>query len=63
MRQCLRAISRANTQVSRAESIRAFRILPNEFSLDDGLMTPTLKLKRRAITGAYAADIDALYMR
>ncbi|MET7620664.1 AMP-dependent synthetase/ligase [Streptomyces sp. NPDC005408] len=61
--QIQRAISRANTRVSRAESIRAFRILPNEFSLDDGLMTPTLKLKRRAIAGAYAADIEALYAR
>ena len=39
------------------------RVGPNEFSVDDGLMTPTLKLKRRAITGAYAADIDALYTR
>lgn len=61
--QIQRAISRVNTRVSRAESIRAFRILPNEFSMDDGLLTPTLKLKRRAITGAYAADIDALYTR
>lgn len=61
--QIQRAVSRANTRVSRAESIRAFRVLPNEFSVDDGLMTPTLKLKRRAITGAYAADIDALYTR
>ncbi|WP_327327090.1 AMP-dependent synthetase/ligase [Streptomyces sp. NBC_01210] len=61
--QIQRAVSRANTRVSRAESIRAFRILPNEFSLDAGLMTPTLKLKRRAIAGAYAADIDALYTR
>ncbi|MFI2346045.1 AMP-dependent synthetase/ligase [Streptomyces sp. NPDC019443] len=59
--QIQRAVSRANTQVSRAESIRAFRILPNEFSVAEGLMTPTLKLRRRAITGAYAADIDALY--
>lgn len=61
--QIQRAVSRANTRVSRAESIRAFRILPQEFSMDSGLMTPTLKLKRRAITGAYAADIKALYTR
>ncbi|MET7711669.1 AMP-dependent synthetase/ligase [Streptomyces sp. NPDC005407] len=59
--QIQRAVSRANTQVSRAESIRAFRIMPSEFSVAEGLMTPTLKLRRRAITGAYAADIDALY--
>ncbi|NUK01005.1 AMP-dependent synthetase/ligase [Streptomyces lunaelactis] len=61
--QIQRAVSRANTRVSRAESIRAFRILPHEFGLDDGLMTPTLKLKRRAIAGTYAADIAALYTR
>ncbi|MCP3818367.1 AMP-dependent synthetase/ligase [Streptomyces sp. A3M-1-3] len=61
--QIQRAVSRANTRVSRAESIRAFRILPNEFTMADGLMTPSLKLRRRAITGAYAADIEALYAR
>ncbi|MFD3440222.1 AMP-dependent synthetase/ligase [Streptomyces sp. NPDC058685] len=61
--QIQRAVSRANTRVSQAESIRAFRILPREFTLDSGLMTPTLKLKRRAIAGAYAADINALYRR
>lgn len=61
--QIQRAVSRANRRVSRAESIRAFRILPNEFSLDAGLVTPTLKLRRRAIAGAYAADINALYTR
>lgn len=33
----------------------------HEFCLDDGLMTPTLKLKRRAMAGTYAADIAALY--
>ncbi|WP_455351566.1 AMP-dependent synthetase/ligase [Streptomyces sp. SYSU K217416] len=61
--QIQRAVSRANTRVSRAESIRAFRILPTEFTLADGMMTPSLKLRRRAITGAYAADIEALYAR
>lgn len=59
--QIQRAVSRANTRVSRAESIRAFRILPREFSVDDGLMTPSLKLKRRAIARVYAGEIDALY--
>ncbi|MEV6652050.1 AMP-dependent synthetase/ligase [Streptomyces sp. NPDC051219] len=61
--QIQRAVSRANTLVSRAESIRAFRILPNEFSMEEGLMTPSLKLRRGAITRAYAADIEALYAR
>ncbi|MER6616156.1 AMP-dependent synthetase/ligase [Streptomyces xantholiticus] len=56
-----RAVTIANSAVSRAESIRAFRILPNEFSMDDGLMTPSLKLRRGAIVKAYAADIEELY--
>lgn len=56
-----RAVTMANSAVSRAESIRAFRILPTEFSMADGLMTPSLKLRRGAIVKAYAADIDELY--
>jgi long-chain acyl-CoA synthetase len=56
-----RAVSTANTAVSRAESIRDFRILPAEFTVADGLLTPSLKIRRRAIVRAYAAEIDALY--
>ncbi|MFJ9420108.1 AMP-dependent synthetase/ligase [Streptomyces sp. NPDC101227] len=56
-----RAVARANSAVSRGESIRAFRILPGEFSQEDGLMTPSLKLRRAAIVRAYAAEIDAMY--
>ncbi|MGA5699161.1 AMP-dependent synthetase/ligase [Peterkaempfera bronchialis] len=56
-----RVVVTANTAVSRAESIRAFRILPEEFSVGQGLLTPSLKLRRRAIVKAYAADIDELY--
>ena len=56
-----RAVAAANTAVSRAESIRAFRLLPEEFSLEQGLMTPSLKLRRAAITERYADDIEELY--
>ncbi|MFE0189821.1 AMP-dependent synthetase/ligase [Streptomyces sp. NPDC058989] len=58
-----RAVARANASVSRAESIRAFRVLPGEFSQESGLMTPSMKLRRAAIVRAYAAEIDALYAR
>ncbi|MEE1824572.1 AMP-binding protein [Streptomyces sp. BE20] len=57
-----RAVAAANTAVSRAESIRAFRLLPREFGLDQGLMTPSLKLRRAAITEYYADDIEELYV-
>ncbi|MFC8448004.1 AMP-dependent synthetase/ligase [Kitasatospora sp. NPDC057223] len=56
-----RAVAAANTAVSRAESIRAFRLLPEEFTLEQGLMTPSLKLRRAAITERYAEDIEELY--
>ncbi|MFE6974991.1 AMP-dependent synthetase/ligase [Streptomyces sp. NPDC057682] len=56
-----RAVVAANTAVSQAESIRTFRILAHQFSEEHGLLTPSLKLKRRAIETAYAAEVDALY--
>ncbi|MBO8200305.1 long-chain fatty acid--CoA ligase [Streptomyces smyrnaeus] len=56
-----RAVVAANTQVSQAESIRTFRILATPFTEEDGLLTPSLKLRRAAIEVAYAAEIEALY--
>jgi long-chain acyl-CoA synthetase len=56
-----RAVVAANTQVSQAESIRTFRILAAPFTEEEGLLTPSLKLKRAAIESAYAAEIEALY--
>ncbi|MFE5628077.1 AMP-dependent synthetase/ligase [Streptomyces sp. NPDC056470] len=56
-----RAVVAANTLVSQAESIRTFRILAHPFSEEHGLLTPSLKLKRKAIENAYAAEVEALY--
>ncbi|GGL80610.1 long-chain acyl-CoA synthetase [Streptomyces fumigatiscleroticus] len=56
-----RAVVAANTLVSQAESIRTFRILAQPFTEEHGLLTPSLKLKRRAIEKAYAAEVEALY--
>ncbi|MGW4897943.1 AMP-dependent synthetase/ligase [Kitasatospora sp. NPDC004240] len=56
-----RAVAAANASVSRAESIRAFRLLPREFGLEQGLMTPSLKLRRQAITEYHWQDIEELY--
>jgi long-chain acyl-CoA synthetase len=56
-----RAVVAANTLVSQAESIRTFRILAHQFTEEHGLLTPSLKLKRKAIEGAYAAEVEALY--
>ncbi|MHB9857936.1 AMP-dependent synthetase/ligase [Streptomyces sp. YIM S03343] len=56
-----RAVVAANTLVSQAESIRTFRILAQPFTEEHGLLTPSLKLKRRAIEKAYADEVEALY--
>ncbi|MGP3986188.1 AMP-dependent synthetase/ligase [Streptomyces sp. 3N207] len=56
-----RAVDYANEAVSTAESIRRFRIIDGEFTEENGLLTPSLKVKRQAVAEAYAAEIDALY--
>ncbi|WP_172382696.1 long-chain fatty acid--CoA ligase [Streptomyces sp. MNP-20] len=56
-----RAVVAANTLVSQAESIRTFRILAHQFTEEHGLLTPSLKLKRKAIEQAYANEVAALY--
>ncbi|MGV9564481.1 AMP-dependent synthetase/ligase [Streptomyces sp. NPDC003480] len=56
-----RAVVAANTLVSQAESIRTFRILAHQFTEEHGLLTPSLKLKRKAIEKAYENEVEALY--
>ena len=56
-----RGVDQANEQVSQAERIRRFRILPVEWTVDSGELTPTLKLKRRVIYERYAQHIQNLY--
>lgn len=56
-----RCIERANREVSRPEQIKHFRILPHEFSVDGGDLTPSHKVLRNVVAGRYAAEIDTLY--
>jgi long-chain acyl-CoA synthetase len=55
------AVDDANKAVSRAESIRRFRILGTDFTEASGELTPTLKLRRNVVAREFAADIEALY--
>ena len=45
------------------EQIKKIRILPEDFSIDNGLLTPTLKLKRREIYKRFAEDYEELYAK
>jgi long-chain acyl-CoA synthetase len=55
------AVDDANKAVSRAESIRKFRILGSDFTEANGYLTPSLKVRRNVVAKDYAADIEALY--
>ncbi|SED15224.1 long-chain fatty acid--CoA ligase [Streptomyces sp. TLI_105] len=56
-----RGVDGANRLVSRAESIRAFRVLNTEFSEASGHLTPSLKLKRRAVLRDFAREVEEMY--
>ncbi|CAL9630110.1 AMP-dependent synthetase/ligase [Streptomyces sp. enrichment culture] len=56
-----RAVAAANSSVSRAESIRVFRVLPEPFDVTNGLLTPSMKLRRDEIVRRHALEIDAMY--
>jgi long-chain acyl-CoA synthetase len=52
---------RPTSAVSRSESIRVFRVLPEPFDVTNGLLTPSMKLRRDEIVRHYASEIDAMY--
>jgi long-chain acyl-CoA synthetase len=47
--------------VSRAESIREFRILNDDFTIESGELTPTLKMKRSVIAENRRSAIESIY--
>ena len=55
------AVKRINNRLSPIERIRRFKILHQPFTIEGGLMTPTLKLKRQAIYREYEQAIAELY--
>jgi len=56
-----RALTLANTHLSRIEQFKRFTILPDEWSPESEELTPTMKLKRRVIHTKYKDQIDAMY--
>ena len=55
------AVDAANTLVSRAESIRAVRVVAPDWTVQAGQLTPSMKLRRARIEEDFAADLKALY--
>ena len=54
-------VEKVNRERSRFEQIKRFTILPRDFEMDRGEVTPTLKLRRRVVLDHFADDVAALY--
>ena len=57
------AVADANKAVSQAEAIQKYRVLTTDFTEDNGMLTPSLKLKRNVVVKEFDAEIESLYTR
>ncbi|MCF6508346.1 long-chain fatty acid--CoA ligase [Blastococcus sp. MG754426] len=57
------AVEDANKAVSQAEAIKKFTVLATDFTEDNGMLTPSLKLKRNVVMKEFGSDVEALYSR
>lgn len=56
-----RVIDEVNSNLASFESIKYFEIIPEDFTVEDGTITPTLKVKRKAVMQKYKDVIDKMY--
>ena len=54
-------VQKLNNQFSNPEQIKKFTILPRDFTIDDGELTPTLKIRRKQINENWSATIEKMY--
>jgi long-chain acyl-CoA synthetase len=57
------AVADANKAVSHAEAIKKYRILRSDFTEENGMLTPSLKLKRSVVLKEFGDEVEALYSR
>jgi long-chain acyl-CoA synthetase len=54
-------IDQVNSTLASYETVKKFRLLPRDFSIEEGELTPTLKVKRRVVQKQYESLIDSMY--
>ncbi|HEY0565525.1 MAG TPA: long-chain fatty acid--CoA ligase [Terriglobales bacterium] len=54
-------VNKVNAELAQFERLKRFILVPDEFSVESGELTPSLKLKRRVVVGKYTAQIEHLY--
>ena len=55
------AIGKLNAQLAKYETIKKYHVLPHEFTIEAGELTPSLKVKRKYLTGVYKDVLEGLY--
>lgn len=56
-----RQIDAVNLRLARVQAVKKFKIIPHEFTIDGGELTPTMKVRRKVVTEKYQREIDQLY--
>ena len=54
-------VDELNRHLAQVETIKKFTILPRNLTIEDGELTPTLKVKRSVVNQNFAAEIDSMY--
>lgn len=60
-RHLQKQVEQVNEKLARVQTIKKFVIVPTEFSIDGGELTPTLKVKRKVVNEKYTTEIESLY--
>jgi long-subunit acyl-CoA synthetase (AMP-forming) len=56
-----RQIDGVNARLARVQAIKKFKVIPREFTIEGGELTPTMKVKRKVVTEKYKSEIEKLY--
>lgn len=56
-----RKIDEVNARLARVQAVKKFKVIPQEFTIEGGELTPTMKVKRKVVHEKYKKEIDQLY--
>lgn len=54
-------VGEVNARLARVQTIKKFTVIPREFTIDGGELTPTMKIKRKVVNEKYKVEIEAIY--
>jgi long-subunit acyl-CoA synthetase (AMP-forming) len=63
LRHLQAGVDGVNAQLARFETIKRFAVLPEEFTVENGVLTPTMKVRRKVVAERFADRIETLYDR